>query len=83
MSMKFSEIAEFLRKRGYVEYETKDHHMVFYEYNKLDFLYIDCAKRYEFDYYDGNVDKVVMTQYWYNTTYFKDIFSMEELEQSI
>ncbi len=81
--MKFIDIAEFLRKRGYTEYETKDHHMVFYEFGKMDFLYNDCAKRFEFDYYDGEVDKVVMTQYWFNTTSFKDIFTIEELQQSL
>ncbi len=50
--MEFSEIAGFLRKFGYSDYETKDHHRVFYEFNKLDFLYSECAKRFECDYYD-------------------------------
>ena len=80
--MKFSEIAEYLRKRGYTEYETKDNHMVFYEFGKMDFMYNDCAKRFEFDYYDGNVDKVVMTQYWFGKTTFKDIVTLEELYKS-
>lgn len=81
--IEFSEIARFLRKCGYSDYETKDHHRVFYEFDKLDFLYSECAKRFECDYYDGKVEKVVMTRYWFGNTYFKDIFTLEELYDSI
>lgn len=77
--MKFSEIADFLQKRGYTDYETKDHHRVFYEFGRMDFLYNDCVKKFEMDYYDGNVEKVVMTQYFFGTTTFKDISTLEEL----
>ena len=77
--MKFSDIADILRKRGYIDYETIDHHRVFYEFDKLDFLYNDCAKKFEFDYFDGNIEKVVMTQYWFGTTTFKDITNLDEL----
>lgn len=81
--MEFSEIASFLRKHGYTDYETKEHHRVFYEFGKLDFLYSDCAKKFEFEYYDGKVEKIVMTQYWFGNTYFKDIFTLEELYDSM
>ena len=81
--MKFIDIAEFLRKRGYTEYETKDHHMVFYEFGKMDFMYNDSAKRFEVEYYDGKVEKVVMTQYWFGKTTFKDIFTIDELIKSL
>lgn len=81
--MKFSEIADVLRKRGYTDYDTTDHHRVFYEFGKMDFLYNDCAKKFDLDYYDGKVEKVVMTQFWFGHTYFKDIFTIDELKQSI
>lgn len=81
--MKFSEIATFLRKRGYTDYETTDHHRVFYEFGKMDFMYNDCAKKFDLDYKDGNVEKVIMTQFWFGTTSFKDIFTIEDLENSI
>lgn len=81
--MTFIEIADTLRKRGYIDYETKDHHRVFYEFGKMDFMYNDCAKRFEMDYYDGKVEKVVMTQYWFGKTTFKDIFTVEELIKSL
>lgn len=81
--MKFSEIADVLRKRGYTDYETTDHHRVFYEFGKMDFLYNDCAKKFDLDYYDGKVEKVVMTQFWFGHTYFKDIFTIDELTRSI
>ena len=47
--MEFSEIAGFLRKCGYSDYETVEKHRVFYEFDKMDFLYTDCAKKFEFD----------------------------------
>lgn len=81
--MNFGEIAELLWKRGYSDYETIEHHRVFYEFDKLDFLYNDCAKRFEMDYYNGEVEKIVMTQYWFQTTTFKDIFTIDELLKSI
>jgi hypothetical protein len=81
--MKFSDIANTLWKRGYVDYETKESHRVFYECDKMDFLYNDCAKRFEMDYKNGEVEKIVMTQYWFQTTYFKDIFTIEELIKSL
>ena len=81
--MQFKEIAEILRSHGYIDYETISHHRVFYEFNKLDFLYSECAKKFEFDYCDGKVEKVIMTQYWFGNTYFKDIFTIEELYGSI
>ena len=81
--MKFSEIATFLRRIGYVDYETILNHRVFYEFGKMDFMYNDCAKKFDMDYKDGNVKKVVMTQFWFGTTSFKDIFTIEDLENSI
>ena len=81
--MEFKDIADFLRKHGYIDYETKDHHRTFYEFDKLDFLYNDCAKRFEFDYFDGKVEKIVMTQYWFKQTIFKDIFTLDELYKSL
>ena len=48
--MEFSEIAGFLRKCGYSEYDTVEKHRVFYEFDKMDFLYSDCAKKFECDY---------------------------------
>ena len=81
--MTFIEIADTLRKRGYIDYETKDHYRVFYEFGRMDFMYNDCAKRFEMYYYDGKVEKVVMTQYWFGKTTFKDIFTVEELIKSL
>ena len=54
--MKFSDIAEFLRKHGYTEKETLPHHRVFYEFGTMDFLISDVAKKYEMDYFDGEVE---------------------------
>ena len=81
--MNFNEIAEELWKHGYTDYETKEHYRVFYEFGKMDFMYNECAKKFDMDYKDGNVEKVVMTQFWFGTTSFKDIFTIEELENSI
>lgn len=81
--MEFSEIAGFLRKIGYTEREPFDHHRVFYEFGTMDFLYSDVAKKFECDYFDGKVDKVVMTQYWFGTTSFKEILTIEELYDSV
>lgn len=81
--MRFVDIAEVLRKCGYTEKEVGDHHRVFYEFGMMDFLYSDTAKRYEMDYFDGDVEEVVMTQYWFGTTTFKHIKSIEELKDSL
>ena len=43
--MEFSEIAGFLRKLGYIDKEVTDHHRVFYEFDTMDFLYSDVAKK--------------------------------------
>ena len=71
--MKFSEIAELLRKRGYVEREPKDHYRIFYEFGAMDFLYADVAKKYEMEYRDGEVNEVVMIEYRFGETEFKYI----------
>ena len=81
--MKFSDIADALWKRGYIDREHVDHHRVFYEFGTMDFLYSDVAKKFEFDYHDGEVDEVVMTQYWFGTTTFKTIKTIEELYDNI
>ena len=81
--MKFSDIADLLWKHGYTDYETIPNHRVFYEFGKMDFMYNECAKKFDMDYKDGNVEKVVMTQFWFGTTTFKDIFTIKDLENSI
>ena len=81
--MTFNEIAEELWKHGYTDYETKEHYRVFYEFGKMDFMYNDSAKRFEVEYYDGKVEKVVMTQYWFGKTTLKDIFTIDELIKSL
>ena len=81
--MKFSDIAECLRKHGYTEKETLPHHLVFYEFGTMNFLISDIAKKYEMDYFDGEVEKVVMTQYWFGTTEFKTILTLDELYNSL
>lgn len=79
--MKFAEVAEILRKRGYTEREPKENYRTFYEYNSLDFLRVDCAKRFEVYYKDTEVEKIVLTQYWYNSTEFRDIETLEDLQK--
>ena len=81
--MEFSEIAGFLRKLGYNEKETTDHHRVFYEFNTMDFLMSEVAKKYEMDYNDGEVEEITMTQYWFGKTVFKKIKTLEELYDSV
>lgn len=81
--MDFGEFSGFLRKIGYSDYETAEGHRVFYEFDKMDFLYSDCAKKFDVDYKDGKIKKAVMTQYWFGTTTFKDITTLEELYDSI
>lgn len=81
--MKFSEIAGFLRKLGYNDKETTDHHIVFYEFNTMDFLMSEVAKKYEMDYNDGEVEEITMTQYWFGKTEFKKIKTLEELYDSV
>ena len=77
--MKFAEVAEWLRKRGYLEKEPIDHVRVFYEFGSMDFLYSDVAKKFECRYKDGEVEELVMTQYWFGATTFKTITTIEEL----
>ena len=81
--LKFSEIADFLRKRGYIEREPKDHYRVFYEFDVMDFLYCEVTKKFELEYRDGNVEKVIMVQYWFGKTEFKEITTLEELYKSL
>ena len=81
--MNFSEFAGFLRKVGYSDYETTENHRVFYEFSKTDFLYSNCAKKFDVDYKDGKITKAVMTQYWFGTTTFKDINTLDDLYDSI
>ena len=40
-------------------------------------------KKYEMDYKDGNVEEIVMTQYWFGKTEFKHIKTLEELYDSV
>ena len=82
-TMKFSKIAELLRKRGYTEREPKDHYRIFYEFGAMDFLYADVAKKYEMEYRDGKVNEVVMIQYRFGETEFKYIKTLEELRDSL
>ena len=49
----------------------------------MDFLISDVAKKYEMDYFDGEVEKVIMTQYWFGTTEFKTILTLDELYNSL
>ncbi len=79
--MKFGEVAEIFRKRGYCEREIKEGYRVFYEFGVMDFLYSDTAKRFEVFYKDVDVEKIVMTQYWFKTTEFRDIETLEDLQK--
>ena len=81
--MKFTDVVEPLRKRGYVEKDTLENHRVFYEFGTLDFLTSDVAKKFEFDYKDGVVEEITMTQYWFGTTTFKKISTIDELLQNV
>lgn len=81
--MDFDEIEGFLRKCGYNDKEPLDHYRVFYEYDMMDFLCSNSAKKYEMYYHDGKVDKVIMTHYWFGKTEFKEITTIEELYDSI
>lgn len=81
--MKFTDVVELLRKRGYVEKETCDHYRVFYEFGTLDFLTSDVAKKFEFSYEDGVIEEVTMTQYWFGTTTFKKITGIDELSKYV
>ena len=81
--MTFAEVAEFLRKRGYSDYEIKDHYRVFYEFDKMDFLYNDCAKKYDVEYADGIVIKITMTQFWFGKTEIRELKTFEELQNSL
>ena len=79
--MKFYEVAEILRKHGYREREIKEGYRVFYEFGVMDFLYSDTAKRFEVFYEDAGIEKIVMTQYWFKTTEFRDIETLEDLQK--
>ena len=78
--MTFFEAADILRKRGYVERETGDRRRTFYEFSTLDFLISDVAKKFDIEYKDGEVEKLVYTQYFFGTTTFKEINDLEELK---
>ena len=77
--MNFSEITTLLRQRGYSEKETKENHRVFYEYNSEDFLRYDIVRKFEVDYKDGTITKMVMVKYLFNQTIIKEIKTKEEL----
>ena len=81
--MEFSEIVDLLWKRGYIDKELRDNYRVFYEFGTMDFLYSDVVKKFEFEYHDGKVEKVIMTQYWFGKTEFKEISTLGELYASI
>lgn len=81
--MSFEEFADLLRKRGYTEKEVKENFCVFYEFGVMDFLYSDCAKKYEVEHKDGEITKAVMVQYWFGTTNFKEIGSIDQLRDSL
>ena len=77
--MNFSEITTLLRQRGYSEKETKENLRVFYEYNSEDFLRYDIVRKFEVDYKDGTITKMVMVKYLFNQTIIKEIKTKEEL----
>ena len=77
--MNFSEIATLLRQRGYSEKEIKKNYKVFYEYNSEDFLRYDIVRKFEVDYKDGTITKMVMVKYLFNQTIIKEIKTKEEL----
>ena len=77
--MKFSAVVEHLRKRGYSETEPKENYRVFYEFGTLDFLITDAGKKFECRYKDDEVEDLTMTLYWFGTTTFKTITTIEEL----
>lgn len=81
--MSFSEIAELLRKRGYIEKEPMKNFRVFYEFGTMDFLISDAAKKFEVKYNDGKVEEVTMVQYWFGTTNIKTIKTIEELSENV
>lgn len=77
--MNFGEIVTLLRQRGYSEKETKKNHRVFYEYNSEDFLKYDIVRKFEVDYKDGIITKMVMVKYLFSQTIIKEIKTKEEL----
>ena len=81
--MTFFEAADILRKRGYVERETGDRRRTFYEFDTWDFLTSDVAKKFDIEYKDGEVEKMVCTQYFFGTTTFKEINDLEELKTNV
>ena len=81
--MRFQEIQGFLTKCGYTERECDNHHS-FYEFGTQDFLYSEVAKRFSCDVDEkGNTDKVILTQYWFGTTTFKEITDINGIYDTI
>jgi len=78
-NMNFGEIVTLLRQRGYSEKETKENLRVFYEYNSEDFLRYDIVRKFEVDYKDDTLTKMVMVKYLFNQTIIKEIKTKEEL----
>lgn len=81
--MKFSEIFDLVSKRGYIDREPKDNYRIFYEFGTMDFLISDVAKKFECEYKDGEVEKIIMTQFWFGTTTFKEITDIDELREYV
>lgn len=81
--MNLNDVIEPLIKRGYVERDPKENKKVFYEFGLQNFMVSDIAKKLEFTYKDGVVDEVVLTQYWFGSTTFKTITTIEELLNNI
>lgn len=81
--MKLNEIVNLFTQRGYTDREPKDHYKIFYEFDIMDFLYSDCTKKFEFEYKDNNVEKVVMVRYWFGNTEVKEITAIDELQSLI
>ena len=81
--MNLNDVIEPLRKKGYVERDPKENKKVFYEFGLQNFMVSDIAKKLEFTYKDGVVEEVVLTQYWFGSTTFKTIATIEELLNNI
>ena len=81
--MNLNDVIEPLIKRGYVERDPKENKKVFYEFGLQNFMVSDIAKKLEFTHKDGVVDEIVLTQYWFGSTTFKTITTIEELLNNI
>ena len=81
--MKYDEVVELLRKRGYEEDFILEGYLVFREFGKLDFLYSDCTKKFDVIRTNDGTADVTMTQYWFETTTIKHINTFEELKSAI